>query len=65
MTENAKKKILSRQEAAYMLGVRPQSISNYVERGLIRAVHSKTNNFFFLSISFMKMWKRCCHISQK
>ena len=46
MTENAKKKILSRQEAAYMLGVRPQSISNYVERGLIRAVHSKTNNFF-------------------
>jgi hypothetical protein len=32
MTENAKKKIISRQKAADMLGVRPQSISNYAER---------------------------------
>ena len=47
MTENAKKKIISRQEAADMLGVRPQSISNYAEHGLIRTVHSKTNNFVY------------------
>ena len=47
MTENAKKKIISRQEAADMLGVLPQSISNCAERGLIRTVHSNTNNFVY------------------
>lgn len=40
-----KKKYLSRNEAAELLEVQPQSISNYAERGLIRTVHSRTNDF--------------------
>lgn len=41
------KKYLTRSEAATLLGVHPQSISNYVERGLISAGRSKTNGFTY------------------
>ena len=39
------RKYLSRSEAAALLDVQPQSISNYAERGLLRTVHSRTNGF--------------------
>ena len=47
MTNPKKAKYIARTEAAEILGVHPQSISNYVERGGLRTVHAKTNDFTY------------------
>lgn len=39
------KKYLSRNEAAEILGVHPQSVSNYAERGFLTTIHSRTNKY--------------------
>ena len=47
MTNPKKAKYIARTEAAEILEVHPQSISNYVERGVLRTVHAKTNDFTY------------------
>lgn len=42
-----RKKHVTRNEAAEILEVDPQSISNYAQRGLLSTVHSKTNDFAY------------------
>jgi DNA-binding transcriptional MerR regulator len=39
------KKYLSRNEAVEILGVHPQSVSNYAERGFLTTIHSRTNKY--------------------
>lgn len=48
MTNPKKKaKYVTRTEAAEILEVHPQSISNYAERGLLRTVRPKTSDFIY------------------
>lgn len=47
MTNPKKAKYISRTEAAEILEVHPQSITNYAERGFLRTVRAKTNDFTY------------------
>lgn len=47
MTNPKKAKYVTRNEAAEILEVHPQSITNYAERGFLRTVRAKTNDFTY------------------
>lgn len=47
MTNPKKAKYVTRNEAAEILEVHPQSITNYAERGFLRTVRTKTNDFTY------------------
>lgn len=47
MTKPKKAKYITRTEAAEILEVHPQSITNYAERGFLRTVRAKTNDFTY------------------
>lgn len=50
MTKPKKAKYITRTEASEILEVHPQSITNYAERGFLRTVHAKTNDFTYYTV---------------